>query len=430
MHRRILYLSFSFVFLVLAPLLVLFAKGYRTDFRHRQVFRTGLVFFTVRPRPDVVLIDSRPYSSPTSPVRITGVVPGEHQLTIQREGYYTWTRMITVQPGTTTNLEAIQLFRDQTAKRVLSGVTALRLAPNGHTVAALQSDRITILSTDGNQLASFIMPGETVPKDVVWSPNNTAAIITTEAGAGYLYQEHQSSLTSLPSFPFADKILWDQRQPQTMYILGKYALYAYDILSHSSSLLLSAVVDFTQAGDSLIVLQPDPAGLLLRERLRDGRIETWTTLAENRLQFLFSPDGYVTLLAKEQNQLLLLRASGTPRQALTLSDVTYASWNRDGSRLAYGNDFELFVLELSSEGTQTKLLNRTSGGFRNVWWLEPFPALLVQREKAIIVFDSITKATGDFLSFLSFDVRDAQIDADDQRAVFLLTDKNVFFKPF
>lgn len=426
LHRRLLYISFSVIFLLVVPMLILLLNGYRLDVRNHHIYKTGLLVITTQPKAETVVFDGRMIGFRTNPFRITGVVPGEHQLEIRASGYVSWKKAVTVLSGQVTQVDAVQLFRDAAPEQLQTDAKKIVLAPNGRTVAILKTNSVLIAGLSDNSVTTYDLPAGAAPKDVVWSPLSTAAIITTDRETTYMVQDRQTNLTALPSLPDSiDTIVWDQRQPQTVYALSNKALFSYDILTNTSALLLSGIIDMQQRGDALLLLQRGSAGTVVAERSRDGAMQQLATLSSESFHFLPSPDINTTLLDSNAKTLVVLHHNGNRVQTTSYSDVQYATWSKDGTRLAYGNDIELSVQQQTSAGIQTQLISRTSGGQTAVWWLDPYPALLVQRGENIQLFDSTENGYGAFLPFLPLQATTIAFDIQDSIAVLLLTDGRV-----
>ncbi len=110
LKRRLLYGVFIVVFLFVAPLLILYASGYRYNDRIGIVQKTGAIFVNVTPKDVNIFLNNELVEDLGTDLRITQLLPEEYDVRITADGYRDWNRMVTVSPFETTFLTDIQLF--------------------------------------------------------------------------------------------------------------------------------------------------------------------------------------------------------------------------------------------------------------------------------------------------------------------------------
>jgi len=109
-RRIFVYFLMTASMITLLVLLTLTIIGYRYNFNTRTVERTGLVQFDSFPRGARVSIDG-----------ITGnltqtksmILPGQHQFSMQLEGYHPWQKTATIEAGTVTWLSYVRLVPEE-----------------------------------------------------------------------------------------------------------------------------------------------------------------------------------------------------------------------------------------------------------------------------------------------------------------------------
>lgn len=109
--RRILYLAFIIIFLILAPILVLYSSGYRYDWIRKKLVKTSVFNISSEPRGAEVILNGLP-SEKKTPAVISGLRPGDYRVVLKKEGYLPWQNSLTIRPGRASVLFDLVLFRD------------------------------------------------------------------------------------------------------------------------------------------------------------------------------------------------------------------------------------------------------------------------------------------------------------------------------
>ncbi len=92
-----------------ATLLVLDAVGYKVNWSTWQITKTGLIVMESTPRDVSVYIDGKLAANKT-PLRLDRMVPERYEFELKKAGYKSWSRLIQVEAGLTTELESVVLF--------------------------------------------------------------------------------------------------------------------------------------------------------------------------------------------------------------------------------------------------------------------------------------------------------------------------------
>lgn len=113
MHRKVrngIFFVFLTIFVIGAPVIVLYTAGYRLNVSTWRVQRTGVIAITTIPRGasvtmnNVLIADKTPYVAQ----RLT---PGDYDVLLQKAGYRSWNQHVDVGSGSTTYITAL-LFSD------------------------------------------------------------------------------------------------------------------------------------------------------------------------------------------------------------------------------------------------------------------------------------------------------------------------------
>ena len=118
-HRRIIYIFFMVVFAAILPFIILYANGFRYNFKKNNWQKTGIIFLESKPTEVEVYVNGKIVSEEI-PIRIKDLLPNEHELKIEQAGYATWQKNISVYEGQTTFLQYVRLFKENILPRFLT----------------------------------------------------------------------------------------------------------------------------------------------------------------------------------------------------------------------------------------------------------------------------------------------------------------------
>jgi len=109
-HKRIIYLSFIFVFFVLSPVLLLYASGFRYNFTRQVIQKTSALAIDSNPDKAQIWLNGKLYKDKTD-TRVTTLLPQEYEVVVGKEGYFNWQRTVSLRASEARFLNQIQLFK-------------------------------------------------------------------------------------------------------------------------------------------------------------------------------------------------------------------------------------------------------------------------------------------------------------------------------
>lgn len=130
--KRILFYSAVVVFALLSYVAILYAQGYKYSFSEAKFFRTGSIFVKANKDAEVYLDDK--FLSSTSFLgnshTISGLLPGEYTIRLQRDNFSLWQKKILVEEGLVSDFSRILLLpTDETSRQELKKEIQLLLYP-------------------------------------------------------------------------------------------------------------------------------------------------------------------------------------------------------------------------------------------------------------------------------------------------------------
>ncbi len=119
------------LFLITAPLSLLYTAGYRWD-SETGLTKTGTFLFETTPRDATVTLDGELLKDKT-PSIVKRVSPGLHTVRFELEGHETWEKTLPITSGSTTFAETVILFANIDSEILFSeSVSQADVSPNGN----------------------------------------------------------------------------------------------------------------------------------------------------------------------------------------------------------------------------------------------------------------------------------------------------------
>lgn len=103
--RKVIFLLFLSLFLVGAPVLVLYTAGYRLNFTTFRIQQTGVIALSSTPKGATVFLDGVDTGAKT-PYVIQRLSPGSYTIRLAKDGYLSWEQRVDVSSGATTYITA------------------------------------------------------------------------------------------------------------------------------------------------------------------------------------------------------------------------------------------------------------------------------------------------------------------------------------
>lgn len=101
------------LFLIVTPFIVLYARGFKIDWENRTLVKTGALVVRTEPNGAKIFLNDELHES-TTPANIRFMLPGDYNVRIEKEGYQSWTKRLSVRSQLVTwansNREYLALF--------------------------------------------------------------------------------------------------------------------------------------------------------------------------------------------------------------------------------------------------------------------------------------------------------------------------------
>jgi WD40 repeat protein len=354
--RLFLYGLLGVFFLVFAVSAIYYARGYRYNFDAGRLEKTGLILLNSRPDGARVTVNGKDLGDKT-PSRADALLPGRHEVTVERDGYRVWQKSLQVRAERVTFARYIVLIpKNLTTRRVATDQTidSLRVSPDGSRLFYLTGGGTELwqMQTDGSERRRLFTAASADPTLVsgsepvtlqlgAFSPDGNRLLVLKRQGSRPSYWSVSSGITTLDTMlpPEASGLQFDPRDSRRIYFLRAGVLFRLNTADGTiSSPILTDVLSYRASGERIHAIrtvagvwgfwQSDDAGSRLE------RIEA--ALAAGSYTMAYAPETDAVALFSESKGTIYLPSGGRHRAAQII-EGTYqgAEWNREGDRLVF-----------------------------------------------------------------------------------------------
>ena len=110
-------IAFIALFLVTAPVVVLYTAGYRWNGKKVRLEKVGLIFLRSRPSYAEIYLNGKLRSERT-PARLRNLLPSDYDVKVTKNGYGTWEKNLPVASALTTFAEGIVLWKQSLPEKL------------------------------------------------------------------------------------------------------------------------------------------------------------------------------------------------------------------------------------------------------------------------------------------------------------------------
>lgn len=370
--RRVIAAIFIGVFLIGGPLLLFYAAGYRFNTQTNVVVRTGTLVASSMPSDATIKLDGT--SSQKTPATITSLLPREYDITLEKSGYHSWNKQLTIRANEAIFVSDIRLFRDIQPTLVHSGkYTPLSKSPSGSRYLLLieeeedsEAEQMKQQGLAKRRLAIFLpasgamttlatdVPNDASSAVIDWSVLEDGVTLVTPTTARFysLSPARSINLTTL----LGTKII-SARFPETtgapLLLASATRLYTYNILSgtyvaltgHTTPPSGTTITDALPRQGRIYELhhtQDAPSQMVVRDS--NGANEKSYSLPNSRIFQAITSLGDTLFLLDDQKTLTTWQMSANSFLPLaTLRNVLYLDIDRAHNDIIYTTGFELWT---------------------------------------------------------------------------------------
>ncbi|MFA4817261.1 MAG: hypothetical protein WC608_00885 [Parcubacteria group bacterium] len=438
LKRRIFFWTLVALFFIVAPSIIMNARGYRFDFSRGVFVHSGSIMLKTNPQDfnsyvNGKLETSKKINRINSSYTLTGFIPGSYEISLGADGFQTWTKKTDVHSGLASEFWNILLVRKDYARTTLEtqGLDNFFISPTDKNIALVKNTdagvEMKILNIAGKTIDnSFSFPGsvfddKTREENIEWSPNEdylsvpvklsvpaptikenplskikTAALPadnqTIEKYHYFIANPSNDSSFNLNSFLEKEDIQnvrWDPRDKNYLFFLSENRLYRANITNKNDLKLIADNVSAFDLSKNSVYYTQTPNELVFKTSL-DGTAST-AQLTNNFPDTPVSPtkklviydDDRIAFLNSNHEFFIYNKGEHDTYFRKLGDNIQSFQFSDDGKKLLFASDNEIFTYFLRDWSVQPERaeneiqsVTRYSENLKNIQWFKDYEHII------------------------------------------------------
>lgn len=395
--RTYLLVIFIILFVIGTAYASIYASGHKINLSwplrlNRLLIKTGMIIISSSPNGATVYLDGQPQTNFSlnpwtkkylhSSDRINNIPPGDYDLSLELEGFWSFHKRIQVYPGQTTIIENVNLFRAGTPKLIAETPNhVLSLSSSKKYLYLAGINKIINLKNSLNQT----LPNN-FPANANWFKNDDYLLAN-----GLIFDPNKNSTLDYQELIGTSTNSWQSgEQKNILYYLYNQSLSSLNLDNKTNSLILSGrdVVAYETQNDYIfLVIKRANKQVLQKYNRHENRIVLEKNLPTVGVYRFVSDNSAFISLYDETNKTLYLLPIDT-LNGLTIHGAISWQWINK-TTLIYNNDWEIHSLDVNNN--KDILLTRIGEKIDQLIWHQNKNYLLFTAGNSLQTFDFQTK---------------------------------------
>lgn len=421
--KRVLFFwTLVALFLVIAPIIVLRAKGYRFDI-HRGVFvHSGTISVQNNPQDVSIYVDGKLENSSLNRINsssnVTGLIPKSYDLLVKAPGFQDWSKKVEVHSGVATEFWNVLLVRNEYERKeyTTQDISRMFISPKDDFIAYTQNSelgvKVKILNIKDNsienefEILTGIYVQEEIQENIEWSPEEDflsvpVKLYPTQAKtiiknmsvapikyAYFILDPKNKTSFNLNEFLEKDTIKnvrWDPKDKNFLFFLSENSLYRANITDAKDVTLIANEVSSFDLSRSGVFYSQMPTELIFKSNL-DGKGEKKQltsdfpqTINQPNEKLIVYDDFRIVFINQNKDLFLYNKNSESLTFKKLASSVEGIQFSDDGKKLLYWSNNEIFTYFLRDwnvppirTANENNSLTRYAENVKNVQWFKDY----------------------------------------------------------
>lgn len=354
-QRRWLYSLFILLFLIISPLVIAYALGYRLDTTGWKVTKVGALYIKSYPAGAKIIVNDKVTKRKT-PSQVINIPVGANTFSVEKDGYQPWTKTMNVVAGDTTFVQDILIFKQDFKKQVLgNGGSQLIPSTNDDAYIYINKQQELVVINTTNRSANVVGKLPATAQLRQWTADERAVLYTV--GSTWftltLADDQSRQISPKPAKPITKALIADN--VNDILFTSSQILYRWNASSQSLTVISTKVKDFA-LGDGQLAFLTD-TGLSLSDLNDTTRTVTPMDSTDDLQLARVSRD----LQVLQHGDQYWIWRDGKVEQRI---NATSFDWKKNS--LLFSNDYELTIYDVTNH--TTNVTDRTSIKTLHVSW--------------------------------------------------------------
>lgn len=380
--RRAIAFFFIALFLISAPILIIYTAGYRYNFKKGDLQKTGALVIATVPKNASVSLNAKTLEDKT-PVRLNNILPDTYEITLRKDNYYPWSKKLEIRPQETTFLEDVLLFYQAEPELLIDQpINWSSFSPANNfavfSTTELNQNFLYLLNLSNSKIKLLYNqdPAFASPK-AIWAPDGSELIFQTDTTTILItnsFPQQTKNLTAKLQFLNPESLTWNQNNNNWLYGQVGNKIYQFNTLTEKLELIhtgdeTAAIQDFYVFNETIYTIEKLSRKTILNQhRLFTDKTYNGQTIELKNSDYRFDRFylGYLGFW-HAGSQAYYLVDSALSHIVFTKNNVQTVSLQPQKNLLLIQTNQELSYLNLDQE-PQEKNITRYSQGLTAALW--------------------------------------------------------------
>ncbi len=455
--RRIIFWAFTLSFFATASLIIFYAFGYRYSYERGIFVYSGSITISSLPQTiditlDGELLSTNRYGIINETTHITGLMPGEHILTLSAPGYRPWSKKVIVRSGVSSEFWNVILTRtDYPGVSLANTAGSTRIYPHPNSdlfaLAKEQTNETSVVLYDRNTQSGqevFSRSGTAFDFDTAenfeWSPNGKKILIPLIEDGKHTYyivtvaDGTTEKLSDIVPGLTPTNARWNATGDEELIFLAQSGLYRFDTIRARIPILLAENIQAYEVTDDYIYTVDQVSRTISRFRNMSS--------GENRTEVAVLPEAELGTDASildvyDDERIALLEKGGqkrlfiynqTPEKNYGLQEIAtgveHFQFSNDGKKLLFASTNEIGVYFTRTWDVQPRRMEdetmqvaRFSDPIANIAWSEDYEHILFTHGTTLKIMELDGRSgriSNDIKSFTKMPIQIVPVFAENQ----------------
>ena len=365
-NRRLYFISLIILFILSASITLLYSSGLRFNKTNKSLEKVGAITLTSEPKAAVVILDGIRLNKKT-PTTINNLLTNSYQLSVKKEGFYAWSKKVTVNESRITRIPTVFLLREQIniEPEKFVPTSMIFLSPNSEKIAIYSKGQIDLVKFESLENI-FTVETPLELKDLIWSPDSENIILRSPDNQFQLLNINSPDQTTDFKKLFnisIQEMAWSTNENNIIYASTGSNLARINIFQNTLT-FIDENQDLHYLHNNLYYLRHESFISLV-----DNNLESIAEIAisvDDKIKIFSSHNNILPILNTSKNELYLYNLSSHVVEKIQ-GNVLSTSWSTLSDELLYFNSNEIWIWEPVSQSSE--LIVRTSDKINLANWL-------------------------------------------------------------
>jgi hypothetical protein len=445
LKRSLFFWTLFVLFLITGPVVILHTQGYRFDFSRGVFVYSGTITFKANPQNFSAKIngklnDSKQLNRINGSYNITGLIPGDYEIKLERDGFQGWSKKTDVHSGLASEFWNVLLVRNDYKKTEYNspGANKFFISPKSDYFAYEKKNatalEVTLYNIGNDQaeknysFSDWQFIDDSRKENIEWSPDQAFISLPLEKDADNNSKEYSYSVidvdnnSSLNLNDLADKknisnVRWDPKEKGYLFFLSEDSLFRLDVKDNTDLVKISDDVSSFDLSQTDLYYVKKPNNLVYKTSTNGKSEPTQITSSfpdesgPAIFRVITYDDSRIALINQNKNLYIYNKADRDTYFRKIGDNVEGVHFSDDGKKMLFWTKNEISVYftndwkvqPVRSENDLTNI-TRYSDEIKNVQWFKDYEHIIFSTGKYVKIIELDPRDHRNCMDMISTDI--------------------------